>query len=535
MEFPPSAPVKKLDCEHQEFSFFKEAYDQIDLMYQGGIAMREAVIRSGQFLIKATKELPEVYATRQMRFSYTNLLGNVIGWYTSALFKEPPQLTKAIAGSTGEKAQNIPAEAAAFCSDFENDCDRAGTSLNDFMRNASEKALLFRKAYICLDTPGPPDGSEAPLTLQEQKASGALDPFLVLYTPRDVINWATDSYGNLEWIEIKIRIQDQEFLGDSKVTDYWYYFDRENVALYERELKTGDTVGTTNVGGAEEMAQLAPGYPRRHAMAEKREVPIRLVALPEGLWLANRVFLPLVNHLNQDNALDFGLFQANLPQLVIEDGEDGAQYEEPVTISAVGYHHMPHGGDMYFLEPEGKSFSASQQRIDNLEERIYKACYLTDQARTNRSTPAAQSGISKQMDKTPSRDALSGIGAIIRVAEQRIYTAALELAGFSNITPDIRGLDFSDKVTTEDMALIEQSSVVQVNSPLFEREIAKKNVRLSLPDANSETLDAIDKEIDTNPTPMEAQAQQQEAQRQAAIDQFSSSLQSASNTLPQSQ
>jgi hypothetical protein len=166
---------------------------------------------------------------------------------------------------------------------------------------------------------------------------------------------------------------------------------------------------------------------------------------------------------------------------------------------------------------------------------LVRACYLTDQARTNKSTPAAQSGISKQQDKTPSRDALSGIGAVIRVAEQRIYTDALELAGFDKITPDIRGLDFSDKVTSEDMALIEQSSVVEVNSPLFEREIAKKNVRLSLPDANSETMDAIDAEIDTNPTPSEQQAQQQEDQRQAQIAQFSSSLQSASNTLPQSQ
>lgn len=534
MPFPPSAAVKKLDQEHPEYSFFKEAYDQIDLLYQGGIAMREAVVRSGQFLVKASKELPEVYATRQLRFSYTNLLGQIIGWYTAALYKEKPQITKTLAGVTGDKAQQLPKDAAAFCTSFEDDCDRAGTSLNDFMQNAAEKALLFRKAYICLDTQGPSGDRPAPETLAEQKSSGALDPFLVLYTPRDVINWETDAYGNLVWIQIKIRVTEQDFLGEAKIVDYWYYFDRQNVALYQRELKTGAVVGTTNAGGAEEMATLADGYPRPHAMADKKQVPIRPVALREGLWLANRVFLPLVNHLNQDNALDFALFQANLPQLVIEDGLNGA-YEEPVTMTPVGYHHVPNGGDMYFLEPEGKSYEASQARIDNLEERIYKSCYLTDQARTNRSTPAAQSGLSKQQDKTPSRDALSGIGDVIRVAQQRLYRDALDLAGFDKITPDVRGLDFSDKATAEDIALIEQSSVVEVNSPLFEREIAKKNVRLSLPDANSETLDAIDAEIDNNPTPSEQQAQQMEDQREAQIAQFSSSLQSSSNSLPQSQ
>jgi len=373
--------------------------------------------------------------------------------------------------------------------------------------------------------------------LQQQKDGGLLNPFLVRYTPRDVINWETDAYGNLEWIEIKIRVQEQEFLGDAVVMDYWYFFDRQEVALYERAVKTSDNVAASpGVGApaAEEMAQLAAGYPRKHATADQNRVPIRVVELREGLWLANRVYLPLVNHLNQDNAFDFGLFQSNLPQLVITDGEQG-RYIEPVVQSVVGYHQLPFGATMEFLEPEGKSFGASQARIDNLEERIYKSCYLTDQARTNKSTPAAQSGISKQMDKMPSRDALSGVGKVIRGSQQAIYQDVLGIAGFETIAPDIRGLDFSDKATADDMALIEQSTVIPVNSTLFEREIAKKNIRLALPDANSETIDAIDEEIDTNPTPSEVQAEQQEAQRQASIQQFQASLEAAAPSEPQGQ
>lgn len=519
MSFPQQAPVKKLDSQHPEFTFYQEAWQQIATLYQGGIAMKQAVVRGGQFLVKNTKELPEVFSTRQQWFSYTNLLGNVIGWYMSALFKQPPQYVLKQSGVEGEAALEAPQDVADFAETFEKDCDRSGTSLTDFWRKVLECALLFKSAYVLKDTPGP-QGDEAPLTLQQQQDQGLFNPFLVLYSPLNVINWETDAYGNLEWITIKIQVQQQEFLQDAKTTDYWYYFDRQEVALYEREVKQGSTDSTDT---SEEMATLAPGYPRRHAMADQNKVPVAKVTLPEGLWLSNRVFLPLCNHLNQDNALDFGLMQANLPQLVIKDGQNG-EYEEPITISAVGYHHLPFGGEMAFLEPEGRSYEQAQKRIDVLEERIYKACYLTDQARTNRATPQAQSGLSKQMDKTPSRDALSGIGDVIRPAIQSVYEDVLAIAQHEDVDPDVRGFDFADKATSDDMALLESGIVIPVNSRRYEREIQKKVARLQLADLNPEAWDEIDKEIDTNPTPSEVEEQQKEEQNAQQVAQFNATL-----------
>lgn len=518
MDFPQSVPTKVLDKEHPEFSFYRESWDQISTLYQGGVAMREAVVRSGQFLAKNTKELPEVYATRQLRFSYTNLLGNIVGWYISAMFKQPAQLVKKRAGVDGDAAAQLPTEVETFCQAFENDCDRAGCMFTDFTRDVLESLVLYRRAYVAIDTPVP---DAAPKTLQDQRQNGLLNPYLVLYKPLNVINWETDAYGNLEWLCIKIRVQDQQFLGDPKVTDYWYYFDRTQVALYERDIKA--QTGTTEGASSEEMATLADGYPRAHAMADQEKVPIHRITVPEGLWLANRVFLPLVNHLNQVNALDFVTYQSNLPQLVIEDGVNGT-YEEPVTISAVGYHKMPNGGKMYYLEPAGKSIDSSREIIGDIEERIYKACYLMDQARTNRATPSAQSGISKQQDKTPSRDALSGLGDVLRPAVQRIYQDVLAIAGFPEIEPDVRGYDFSDKVTADDMALLESATVIDVNSPLYARELAKKSVRLALPDANPETLDKIDKEIDANPTPSEAHSQAQAQSKQQMMEKMTAAV-----------
>ncbi len=533
--FPQSAPVKKLDQQHPEYAFFAEAWSQIGTLFQGGVVMREAVLRGGQFLVKNTKELPEVFATRQLWSSYTNLLGNIIGWYVPALFKQPPQyvvkpenqepVPPAKPGVAPPVAPKLPGDVAEFCEAFEKDCDRSGTSLTDFFARVAEACLQYKSVYVVLDTPGPAAGDDAPLTLQAQQDAGLFNPFLVLYSPSSVINWETDSYGNLEWATIKIRVQDQQFLEEPAVTDYWYYFDRQQVALYERQVKqanAGDAAAPAATGG-EEMATLAAGYPKPHAMTQAAKVPIHKIALPEGLWLANRVFAPLCNHFNQDNALDFGLMQANLPQLTITDGENGV-YEENPTISAVGYHHLPYGATMTFLEPEGRSYEAAQKRIDALEERIYKACYLMDQARSNRSTPTAQSGASKQMDKTPSRDALSGIGDVIRAAIQSVYQDALIIAQHPEMQADVRGFDFADKGSSEDMALLESGAVIPINSQMYEREVAKRVVRIQLPDLSPEALAAIDGEIDTNPTPSAVALQQQEEQNAQQVSQFTQTL-----------
>ena len=319
-----------------------------------------------------------------------------------------------------------------------------------------------------------PIPGDDPASLGAQEKTGLLDPYLVFYDPRQVINWEEDPYGNLEWITIHIRASEQAFLEDKKEMDYWYYFDREQCALYERQVKMNEA---TFADAA--VATLVEGYPRRHAMSDLKRVPIRKITVPKGLWLANRVYLPLLNHLNLDNSLDFGLFQSNLAQLVIMDGdagtyEDGSVPGGPPTSSEVGYHHLPHGGDMFYLEPEGKSYVASQQRIDNLEERIYKACYLQDQARTNRSTPTAQSGISKSMDKTPSRDAMSGLGEILRSNMEAVYQDVMTIRGFDDININIRGLDFTDKVTAEDLDLLEKSTIIEVNSPTYQREVQRR-------------------------------------------------------------
>lgn len=518
MNLPSTAPTKLLNAYHPEYSQWGQVWDDFSKLYQGGKVILNVVTR---FLRKMPKELPEVYMARQLNFSYTNLLGNILGWYGAALFKTPPQIVKRVAGIEGEESlAKIPTEVADFCEAFEQDADRGGCSFVDFWRQVAASMLLYKDGYVLIDLPGPDPDSDAPapVSLAQQEQAGLLNPHLVFYPPAQVINWECDAYGNFEWVVIYARVEEQEFLEKPRKMDYWYYFDRTQCALYEREVKKEQERPEDD--GA--VATLAAGYPRPHALTPFNRVPLRKVSVPDGLWLAHRVYLPLLNHLNLDNGLDFGMLQSCLPQLVIK-----GSYEDPVVISPVGYHKIDADGDMFFLEPEGKSYKSAAERISHLEERIYRACYLMDQARTNSSTPTAQSGISKEQDKTPSRDALSGIGDVIRPAMQQVYSDVMAIRGFDDIEIDVRGLDFADKATAQDLDLLEQGSVIQVQSKRFEREVQKKAVRLQLTDANPEVLKVIDDEIDSSPTPSEQTALQKEQDQQAMVQKFAGSFKQA--------
>ncbi len=523
MQFPSTIPIKTISATASEYDQYKDAWVTFSDLYQGGAILRDKVVRLAQYLLKKPKELSEVFATRQLRFSYTNLLGNILGWYGAALFKTPAQLVKKDSHAPTPKPDaegaaptepELPADADAFCTQFEKDSDHAGTTYPDFWRKVWESCALHKAAYILIDLPTPDEDAPAPASLAAQVSAGLLDPFLVLYTPSQIINWETDRYGNLEWCIIAISNEEREAFAKPVTVDYWYYFDELQVACYRAERKAKRT--------DDDVATLVAGYPRPHAMSDLQRIPIRKVEVPDGLWLANRVYLPLLNHLNLDNAFDFSLFQSALAQLVIT-----GTYDDSTTMSEVSYIKLNTGDTATYLEPEGRAYEAIDKRLGNLEERIYKACYLMDQARTNKATAAAQSGLSKQQDKTPSRDALSGFGDVIRPAMQSVYEDVLAIRGFVDIQPDVRGFNYQDKAGVEEMDLIESASVIDIQSPTYQRERDKKLVRIVLQDLNPETLEQIDDEIETNPTPEEAAVLALAKQQQEQIAGFASSFKGA--------
>ena len=145
LDFPQSLPVASVDRQSSDYKTSFRYHERLRKLYEGGQTIH---FWSSEFLNHRAMEPADVFSDRLKQFTYINHLGNIIGWYIAALFKDPPTVTLRKRGIAGEDA--IPAAAAAQekLASFQNDCDGAGRSFLDFWAQEVEKRkLLYGKAY----------------------------------------------------------------------------------------------------------------------------------------------------------------------------------------------------------------------------------------------------------------------------------------------------------------------------------------------------------------------------------------------------
>lgn len=504
MDFPATIPVAKINGKHAEWLASHIYWDRLRKLNKGGQLIQQF---AEEFLHQRAMEPGDVYANRIANFSYTNHLANILGWYGSALFKQAPSIglrdsesdTQIPEGDQREKQLN----------QFVDNCDGKGTKLSDFWQKAvTPNCLLYKKSYILFDLPVAPEfRSKA-----EQDAAGALVPHLVAYAPQDLINWQVDENDEFQWAIIKLRATTQDSPFDKvQVADRWYIYTRDQVAAYEFIFPEKDTSEQNQIFSEKDYgenvpARLLDGYPRPHSLADEGIVPIFKETIHEDHWIGDRIALPLEKLLNLENAHDWSLEQANLAQLVIYS----ASQIDTVSRGEAHFLQLGQGDKAEYLEPSGRTIKASQDRINELREDVYRLANLVAQGRSSSASAAMQSGYSKEQDMLPARDKLAGLGDQTRGAMEHILQTVAKRMSLP-VTVNIQGFNFGDRSDVVDLEVFEKADgIMEINSPTAERETAKRILRIKFPDASRELLAKMDQEIDENPTPTEAQQQQQE-------------------------
>lgn len=510
----PQVPVAKLNRRSPEHALYSEAWENLELLAAGGIRFRQA---AANFLLRAPKELYDVYAERVRGITYQDILGTILGWYTSQLWKRNPQI-------------NIkPDGADSWYKDFLGNCDRAGTSYSDFHRTTFRNLALYGRAWILTDRP---KAIETPASRADEQAQGLDKPYVVQYAPQDVLNWATDEVGNLEWVVIKAIENQRRFLEGSGTLIRWYYFDRQEYRVYEWDGTEKAVQGKNQDGFADSQSiQLVDSNGKNiqqesasaelvaqgtHALAGVNRVPIRRIVLPEELWLGNRSYLQLLDHLNQDNSLKWGLFMGNIPMPVVFSDRDPG----PMTISQVGYLLFEKDARFEWAAPPTESYALSQKRLDTLREDSYRSFYLQAQGRSSSASASAASGYSKELDMMPANEILNGYGDRIIGVMQDVFADVVVARGGDDQTTslDVSGFTFTSKPVTESIAAAQELLDLGVfeASPKFEKEAFKRVAADYLEDRNEGLKQEIFDEIDAAPTTAEREQQQKD---QAAAEQ----------------
>ena len=495
-------PVNLLDLKHPEYEARFETWLDLSLLYEGGAALKA---RCERLLKKRPREDEEVYAARMDRSTYQNILGTGLGWYGAALFETMPEIF--FNGKSGSEAYTK----------FLQDCDGIGTTYVDFFKRVFQVMLTYGAGWVLTDLQALDSGEAPPASLEEERQRGLLDPHLACYSPLNIINWQTDEMGKLKWAVVKTEVQQQEFLEKAEIVTTFYYYDRENFRVYEdrRSPEEQTRIATDDSG---RMAKLI--RQGRHALARVNRLPLRRVTLSEGLWLANRAYLLLVDHFNQDNTLAWMLFMSNLAMPVVIGDIDPSG----MTYSEVGFLHFPSGTLYQWSEPEGKSLVHSAKRVESLREECFRSMNLQAQGRSMRATPAMQSGRSKILEMAPAKQILSGMGDDVRGHMQDVLTDVRDARHEPDVEPDVRGLTFQEDMSTEEVFAVSSLLKLRIPSRLLEKSVMKKVAKAWLIDANRDELVKVYEEIDAGPTIEERERKDMKDRVKLAKDSMQASL-----------
>lgn len=502
-KFEPTADINKLNRENEYYSREKGNWVDYDLLSRGGPALK---LEAARMLVKGEKEMQDVHLERCKRFTYQNIMGTVIGWYVSKLFQTDPEIHFRKAGSQDAYA----GKNKDWYSGFLKNCDKSGTTFVDLWRTISSTILTLHDAWVCIDLPHSEDGAYA--SKQQQRQAGALDPYVMWYDPRNVINWQVDAYGNFEWVVIRNQGYKQEFLGAGKFVETWYYYNRTQYAVYEVERDVNDSNEQTTLvdasgaplrSGSNTKAELiADG---EHALAQFKQVPVRYINVPDALHLACRAYLPALAHLNIENDFYYCLHRGNVPMPVFY-----TEAEIYPTVAATGYFQFKPGDRAEWMEPRGAAYATNEKVLADLRQEIYRQMYLTAQGRDSSAAAAAASGVSKEVDMLPAREVLSALGDNIRAQMQLVLGDVAKARGDADIEFDVRGMNFLNNPAIQEAEIAEIVDLLDIQSDTLDKEKQKKVAISYLRDSNPSITEKVVAEIDAAPTKSELEKQEQQ-------------------------
>lgn len=137
-------------------------------------------------LFRHPREASTDYDQRVKRAHYPNYCAPLVDFVPEYIFSQDVER---------DAPQDLKDEYEAF----KRDVDKAGTELNTFMQTVGEDMRIFGKVYILVDKPSKPE-DEGEISVQRERELG-LTPYLVLVRPLEVLDWRTDSRGNLIYLK----------------------------------------------------------------------------------------------------------------------------------------------------------------------------------------------------------------------------------------------------------------------------------------------------------------------------------------------
>jgi len=351
---------------------------------------------ANRYLPQNPLELDDAYRGRVSRSVYTPLFNKVLRVATGLIMRRPINL-----------------EGDTFWEEFATDVDRAGTGLDEFVRDRLYLSLAYGASSWLVDFPK----GEGIRTLRDQ-TEAQLRPYFVPVDPWSVIGWRHDPRESNKLQQVRLRemavVQKGRFGTEGKErvrviepTKYelwekqpngWAPIESGPIAIGEIPLVTtysGKIATLMSSPPMGELAQLSLAYYRVHS------------DLQQALHVAAQ------------------------PILVLKGWDDQS---DPAGMSVNNALVMPPAGDAKYVEPASSAFDAQREELEGLANAIKSLgmAILTEEK------SGVESGKAKALDRLDSNSLLSVVSVNLERTLQQSFDMA---AAYMGMEPPVVSID----------------------------------------------------------------------------------------------
>lgn len=485
MNYPQTLKLEYLESQHEHYKDWLPTWLKIHHLVEGGHLLEK---NKEAYLPKRAGEEQAIYQTRISKFTYQNLLGSAI----------QQQSAKLTAGSYS--ISNVDDE---FWSNFRENIDSKGRSERDLIGRLFRTALQFGSCYIQVDKP---KAAVKPINKLQERQLG-LRPYLVLYTPMDVIDWE-EAGDSLSMVKIRqVSTYRANIFTKPLPKATWTIITPEYILKYSALVKLskdGRILETLDADGkgtpVSEDTTIAIETAVAHGMGI---MPIRKFELPSDLYVGNHAYLKAFEHLNLDNIKYDSASLATYIQRVYkpyrvpdEDTSQSFTQESPEEKMLSGNPYILKAESFSFEEMQGTALTVLGNILEKLENQVRDLVALGGLSADKRAVE--QSGVSKKLDMALQELVLRAYGALIVDFYQDILQLVAKAAGMVGDPISVNGFDHFELDSLDDLlSVASQIQSLQDLLPptarkLFSRQLSSQLIK----NASAEEQQQINEEIE---------------------------------------
>ncbi|MBD2168053.1 hypothetical protein H6G04_27080 [Calothrix membranacea FACHB-236] len=487
MNYPLFLDLKVLQTEHPDFTEWKPAFQEIDLLSAGGYRLKNQI---QQFLPRRAGESEEIYEIRLKKFTYSNILG-------SAVNKQLSKFANSSLSISGIESNQ------SFWEEFRDDTDLAGRSEKDLLSTIFRECLKFGKCYLHVDKPAT---DVKPVNRAQEQLLG-IRPYITIYSAQQVINWS-ESRGDLDWIKVFQLINDTTNpLIPPQVRAVWTFIDREYVAKYSALVELDSRGAIKNIINADGSKSITEAEIPLVSLIQHGlgTIPVIKAEVPSDLWAGDQATSKALEHLRIDcskyDMLTLAYFQRTFKRVQTPDGDINNTYEGDGDEIPTGLQHVLELEKFEWSEPTGTIINQMRESLTQIENQVKDLIAIGGVS--SEQSAVQQSGVSKKMDFYDQEAILRAYGAIIC----DVYQDTLQLVARSQGLNDqisVSGLDRFDLDNLDDVLVnVKAISLIDFNAlrsqlpPSAFNLVYRKVINLLLGNLSPEQQSVIEQEIES--------------------------------------